>query len=270
MTNFICTTCGTQFVASEAPPEHCPICEDERQYIGWSGQQWTTIEELQKAHHSVIRLEETGLHGIGMEPSFAIGQRALLLQHPEGNVLWDCIPLLDDEIIKQVNALGGISHIAVSHPHFYTSCLEWAQTFNAQLHLHSSNQQWLMRPDPKVDFWQGETLILASGITLVCCGGHFPGSTVLHWAEGANKKGTLFTGDTITVVPDRRWVSFMYSYPNLIPLGAKSVRHVVEALKPFSFDRVYGGWFDRVVLEDAKNAVIRSAERYIKAIVFEE
>ena len=52
MTNYICVTCGTQFADSQTPPAHCPICEDERQYIGWNGQQWTTLEELrQKGMH---------------------------------------------------------------------------------------------------------------------------------------------------------------------------------------------------------------------------
>jgi Metallo-beta-lactamase superfamily len=266
MTNFICTTCGTQFTASEAPPEHCPICEDERQYIGWSGQQWTTLEDLRKAHHSVIRMEEPGLHGIGMEPSFAIAQRALLIQHPDGNVLWDCIPLLDDEIVKQVNALGGIAHIAISHPHYYSSVVEWAQAFGARIHLHAADKEWMMCPEPTIDFWEAETLQLGSGLTLVRCSGHFAGATVLHWADGADSRGALLTGDIIQVVQDRRWLSFMYSYPNLIPLDSKSINHIVQAVIPFAFDRIYGAWFDRVVLEDAKNAVIRSAKRYLKAI----
>lgn len=270
MTNFICTTCGTQFAASEAPPEHCPICQDERQYIGWSGQQWTRLEDLRKTHHSVIRLEEPGLHGIGSEPSFAIGQRALLIQHPQGNVLWDCISLFDDEIVKQVNALGGIAHIAISHPHYYSSVVEWAQAFGARIHLHAADKQWMMRPELTIDFWEGETLQLGSGLTLVRCGGHFAGATVLHWADGVDGRGALLTGDIIQVVQDRRWLSFMYSYPNLIPLDAKSVNHIVQAVTPFVFERIYGAWFDRVVLEDAKNVVIRSAERYLKAIAADE
>jgi hypothetical protein len=266
MTNFICNTCGTQFIVSQTPPEHCPICEDERQYIGFSGQQWTTQDDLRQTHRTIIKEQEKNLYGIGMEPSFAIGQRALLLQHPEGNILWDCIPLIDDESIKQVNALGGIAHIAISHPHFFTSCVEWAKAFDAQIHLHFEHQPWMMRPDARVHYWDGEGLTLASGVTLLRCGGHFPGSTVLHWAHGADHKGALFTGDTITVVADRRYVSFMYSYPNLIPLHSAAVEHIVKSLEPFSFDRLYGGWFDYVVKEDAKNVVVRSAERYINAL----
>jgi hypothetical protein len=86
MTHFICKTCGTQFAASDAPPERCPICEDERQYIGWEGQEWTTLEALQRDRHNVVKEEEPGLTGIGTHPSFAIGQRALLVQTPGGNL----------------------------------------------------------------------------------------------------------------------------------------------------------------------------------------
>jgi len=74
------------------------------------------------------------------------------------------------------------------------------------------------------------------------------------------------TGDTIAVVEDRRYVSFMYSYPNLIPLSASAVRRIVEAVEPFDYDRIYGGWWDEVVPSDAKAAVARSAARYLRAI----
>ena len=61
-------------------------------------------------------------------------------------------------------------------------------------------------------------------------------------------------------------MSFMYSYPNLIPLPAETVRRMVEKLEPYEFERVYGAWWGRVVAEDGKGAVRRSAERYIRAL----
>src|SRR5262245_5629329 len=109
MTYYMCTTCGTQFAATESLPEHCPICEDERQYIGWKGQNWTTLANLQQDHHNIIKTEEAGLTGIGTHPDFAIGQRALLVQHPQGNILWDCISLIDEPTIAVVQSLGGIA-----------------------------------------------------------------------------------------------------------------------------------------------------------------
>jgi hypothetical protein len=108
MKNYICKTCGTQYSETESPPETCLICTDERQYIGWGGQQWTTLEELLRYHHNQIKLEEPDLTGIGAVPSFAIGQRALLIQAPEGNILWDCQTILDEETIKAVKDLGGV------------------------------------------------------------------------------------------------------------------------------------------------------------------
>src|SRR5258708_643900 len=127
---YICKTCGVQFAPTDGPPEHCPVCEDERQYIGHNGQEWTTHSALQKSHHNIIKPAEPGLTGIGTDPHFAIGQRALLVQTPAGNVLWDCISLLDDPTVAAVNALGGIAAIAISHPHFYSSMIEWSHRFD--------------------------------------------------------------------------------------------------------------------------------------------
>ena len=132
---FICATCGTQFAPSAEPPEHCPVCEDERQYVGWSGQRWTTLDELRRQHTNRIR-DDLGLTGIGTEPSFAIGQRALLVRSAQGNVLWDCITLIDDATVSAVRELGGIRAIAISHPHYYSCVVEWSHAFDAAVHLH--------------------------------------------------------------------------------------------------------------------------------------
>jgi hypothetical protein len=266
MDHYICNTCGTQFPETAVPPTRCPICEDERQYIGWDGQQWTTLAALQTDHHNKIEDEEPNLTGIGTTPSFAIGQRALLLQTTQGNLLWDCVTLLDEPTEAAVRERGGIDAIAISHPHYYSSMIEWAHAFNAPIYLHAADQQWVMRPDPLIQFWQGGTKSLWAGLTLIRGGGHFAGGTMLHWPAGADGVGALLTGDIIQVVSDRRWVSFMYSYPNLIPLPAKKVREIVMAVSPYRFDRIYGAWWRRVVEHGAKTAVIRSADRYIAAL----
>ncbi|MCC6627882.1 MAG: MBL fold metallo-hydrolase [Chloroflexi bacterium] len=269
MRAFICVTCGTQFPPSAAPPAGCPICQEERQYIGWAGQRWTTLDELRATHRNEVRLErpdEPGLTGIGSQPGIAIGQRALLVPAPGGNVLWDCITLIDEATIAAVRALGGIAAIAISHPHYYSAMVEWSHAFDAPVYLHADDRQWVMRPDPALVFWEGETRALGDGLTLVRCGGHYAGGTVLHWAAGAGGRGAVLSGDILQVVSDRRYVSFMYSYPNLIPLPAATVRRVVAAVEPFAYERIYGAWWDRVVASDAKAAVARSAERYIAAI----
>ncbi len=261
--HFICVTCGTQFAESETPPARCPICEDERQYIGHNGQQWTTLAAMQRDYHTVIKPVEADLTGIGTAPQFAIGQRALLVQTPQGNLLWDCISYLDDPTVAAVKALGGIDAIAISHPHYYSSMVAWAQRFDAPIYLHAADREHVMRPDPSIHFWEGETYDLLGGITLIRAGGHFAGGTVAHWPQGAEGRGVLLTGDIVQVVQDRRWVSFMYSYPNLIPLSAATVRQVVAAVEPFEFERIYGAWWATIVQEDAKARVERSAQRYI-------
>lgn len=263
----ICVTCGVQFAERPEPPASCPICDDERQFVNRRGQTWTTPEALRRSHRNVLRAEEPGLLGIGMEPSFAIGQRALLVRTPEGNVLWDCTSLLDDAVVEAVRAMGGLAAIAVSHPHFYASVVDWSHAFGrAPVYLPAADREYVMRPDPVIQFWDRERRALPGGLTLVRCGGHFAGSALLHWPAGAGGRGALLTGDTIQCVPDRGAVSFMYSYPNYIPLAPAAVRRVAAAVENLRFDRIYGGWFDRVVPSDAKAVVARSAERYVRAL----
>ena len=268
MTHYICATCGVQFAASDQPPQACPICEDERQYVGWGGQRWTTLDELRRAHKTVVREEGPGLVGLGTEPGFAIGQRALLAPTAEGNVMWDCITVIDDEGVAAVKARGGLRAIAVSHPHYFSSIVEWSHAFGGvPVYLHAGLKPWVMRPDPVIQFWEGETLTLAEGVTLIHAGIHFDGGTVLHWADGAAGRGALLTGDIFTVVQDRRWVSFMYSYPNLIPERPAVIREALRRVEPYAFDHIYGAWWDRKVIGDAKGAVWRSAERYLARVL---
>jgi hypothetical protein len=264
-THFICTTCGTQFPGAVAPPAACPICTDERQYVLPAGQQWTDLGKLRKSHRNSFLKKEEGLYGIGTVPDFAIGQRALLLRTPAGNVLWDCISLLDEATVDIITGLGGLAAIAISHPHYYTTMVEWSRAFGSvPVYLHAADRAHVVRPVPALQFWEGERLPFLGDLTLIRCGGHFAGGTVLHWPAGAGGKGVLLTGDIIQVVPDRN-VSFMYSYPNLIPLPARQVRHIVAAVEPFAFDRIYGAWWSRSTIHtDAKAALHRSAERYIR------
>src|SRR2546425_7387757 len=201
MTCYICATCGVQLAPTDGMPERCPICEDERQYVGWSGQRWTTLDDLRKEHRNQMR-DDCGLTGIGTEPSFAIGQRALLVPSPQRNLLWDCITVIDDATIDAVRKLGGIRAIAISHPHYYSSMVEWSRAFDAPVYLHDADRQWVMRPDPRIEHWSGDTKPLWDGMTLIRAGGHFPGGTVLHWPAGADGRGALLTGDILMVAQD--------------------------------------------------------------------
>jgi glyoxylase-like metal-dependent hydrolase (beta-lactamase superfamily II) len=267
MPHYICVTCGVQFAETTEPSASCPICEDERQYVGWGGQKWTTLEDLARDHHNIIREVEPGLIGIRTEPQVGIGQRALLVQSPDGNVLWDCISLIDAATVAAVEALGGLSSITVSHPHMFGSMVDWSHAFgDVPIHLHASYRRWTMRPDPAIRYFDGDTLALGAGLTLIRCGGHFTGSTVLHWADGAEGRGALLACDTIFVTKDRRHVTFMRSIPNYIPVSAQTVDSIVTALDPYDYDRIYSQFDGLEILSGGREAVARSAERYKQAI----
>ena len=267
MPSYICTTCGVGYAETEAPRVTCLICADDRQYVNARGQGWTTLEELREKHTNELIQLEPGLIGIGSKPQIAIGERALLIARRDGGVMWDSTPLITEDAITAIKASGGVKAIAISHPHFYATMVDWSRALGGvPVYLHEDNRDWVMRPDDCIEFWRGETFEVMPGITLVRTGGHFPGSTVLHWEEGAEGRGVLMTGDSIMVVPDTRWVSFMYSFPNLIPLNTKGVERILKAVRPLAYERIYAGWWDRVMQADAKAAVQRSAERYIAAI----
>ena len=210
MPAWVCRTCGVQQPPTVKPPAECAICNDERQYVPPQGQRWASLEALRAEGCRIeVRDLEPGLTGIGAEPAIGIGQRALLVQTAEGNLLWDCLGYIDDEGVAAVRERGGLRGIAMSHPHFYGVCVEWSHAFgHAPIHIPEADRPWVMRPDPAVRFWQGTHSPFAD-LRLLQCGGHFEGSAVLHWPGGADGRGALLTGDTITVVADRRFASFM-------------------------------------------------------------
>jgi hypothetical protein len=264
---FICVTCGTQFSQTAQPPAECPICMDARQFVGFDGQQWTTLEQLRREHRNVIQQEEAGLYSIHTQPHFAIGERAFLIRTPQGNMLWDCVALLDQPTLRTIQDLGGLAAIAISHPHYYTTMLEWSVAFGGvPIHLHSADRRWVMRPHANIQYWSGDSKEVLDNLLLLHTPGHFDGFQVLLWPNGADSRGALLSGDQPQVCMDTRWVSFMYSYPNYIPLNAPAVLEITRRLTPYMFDRIYGAFPRRTVLSNAKEAVERSAERFIRAI----
>jgi glyoxylase-like metal-dependent hydrolase (beta-lactamase superfamily II) len=266
MTQFICCQCGTQFADAAAEPAHCPICEDERQFVRWQGQVWTDSEELSRGHRLEWR-DEAGVTGIGITPSFGIGNRALLIEEEDGCILWDCVSLVTKEAIQRISERGGLKAIAISHPHFYAAMGEWSDAFGkVPIHIHAADRQWVMRSHPAIQFWEGETKRLSATMTLIRCGGHFEGGAMLHWTKGAEGKGALFVGDIAAVTMDRRHVSFMYSYPNNIPLGPAAIRRIARAAAPFQFDRIYGAFWARNIASGGRERFDASVSRYLAAI----
>lgn len=258
----VCRTCAVQHRPGP-PPDICAICADERQWVPFDGQHWTSLAGLRAEGHRVeVRDLEPRLTGIGVDPHLGIGQRALLVRTDAGNVLWDCVGFIDEAGVAAVAARGGVAAIAASHPHFYGAMVEWSHAFgDATLLLPSADRDWVLRDDAPITWWDDE-LEPVPGVHLVQCGGHFDGSAVLTVDAAADGRGAVLVGDTATVVKDRH-VSFMRSYPNLIPLPAPTVIEVANRVTRYPFGRVYGGWWDTGI--DADVGVIeRSVERYVR------
>ncbi len=262
MDAFICTTCGTQYEPSAAPPPACVICEEERQFVLPSGQSWTTLKKLERSHMPTFR-NEAGLTAIGIMPAFGINQRALLVPTDQGYVLWDCVSLVNDVMVDLIKGIGGLRAIAISHPHYYTTMVEWGRAFDVPVYLHEADSDWIMRKDPCLKLWSGDTKEIAPGMTLVRLGGHYDGGTIMHWAQGAGGRGALLSGDILQVVADRKHLGFMRSYPNFIPHGAAAVQKMADRVAPYDYDAIYGAFWNAVIPTDAKAAMDRSVARHL-------
>lgn len=267
MTHPICLTCGTQFAALPPHGLPCPICADERQYIGHNGQQWSDHAALSRTH--VVRIaDDDGLTGLGLDPPFAIEQRALLLPDGSGShLLWECLSVVTEAAVRELRARGGVRQIVISHPHFYAGMIEWSRALgDVPVWLHAADRAWVQRPDPAIRYWEGDTLVLDGQYTLLRCGGHFAGSTALHWRDGPRGGGALLPGDALQVVADRRHVSFMYSYPNLLPMRTSDVLALRARVSGLQFEDVYGYTWGRNIIGDGRAAVGGSFARYLAQV----
>lgn len=263
---WICTTCGTQHEPTTQPPSRCEICSDERQYVAWSGQQWTSSEELRE-HHAIEFDTEAGVRTMRAEPSFGIGQRAFLVPHGPGHFMWECLSPVTGAAVAELERMGGVTGIAISHPHFYSSMVEWSEALgNVPVYLHAADREWVQRSSDNLRFWEGERMELADNLVLVLLGGHFPGSAGLWWKDGPRAGGSLFPGDAIQVVMDRRHASFMYSYPNAIPLAPSSVRRLEARVDDLAYEDVFGYSPGRQIIGNAKADIEASFGRYLAAV----
>ena len=256
---WVCETCGVEHAEAV---EVCAICSDERQWVPADGQKWATLEELAQAGRRVQVTElEPDLFGITVEPKVGIGQQTHLVRTRAGNLLWDPVGYLDDEAVNRVRELGEVTAIAASHPHMFGVQVEWSNALGGVTVLVSeADVDWVQRPDPAIKTWSGQYEV-APGLTLHQVGGHFPGSSVVHWTAGAAGKGVLLVSDTIHANPDRATVTFLRSYPNRIPLSPAVVERITRAVTQIPFDRLYDN-FGRTVEAEATAAVSRSADRY--------
>lgn len=254
----ICFTCGTYF------PSHfregiCPICDDDRQYLPDEGQVWTNYEEINKNHTVHVREVTSWLYEITVVPSFAIGQRAFLFVSDQGNILWDCIPLLNDLLKSFIHAKGGIRAIAISHPHFYCNMNDWAEEFNCPIYLHELDKEWIFNPGKNIHLWNGDEKELITDVKMINIGGHFPGSSILH-ISAFLPKGLILCGDTFYIARNRKHISTLYSYPNHIPLKVNELIRIKEKVDHLYFDWMIGAFDYQSIQDDAEKILKDSFE----------
>lgn len=278
----VCTACGTQFsTADRASLPSCRICDDPRQFTPPAGQSFTTMADVRRGHHNVFHPATGGderLTSIATEPKLAIGQRAVLLRTPAGNILWDCLTLIDEATIAHIRSLGGLRAIVISHPHYYSSHVEWATAFDCPVYLRAEDREWTVQQSPRQVFWEGADVqpVSTNGsdttALAIRLGGHFPGSQVLLFG------GHLLVADTLVTTPAGlgSWATdalgtrrtrpagmnsfaFMWSIPNMIPLSGETVFAMWAILKHHDFTSTHGAFVGTdIVAADVKQRVLDS------------
>jgi len=257
----ICTTCGTQYSPVQHVPELCTICNDDRQYINENGQAWTSMEELKKDYSTGISKLSGNISALKMQPDFALANRALLVQSPGGNILWDCIPLPDQQTVDYIHSIGGLKAIVCSHPHYYSTMNGWASLFYSPIYIHELDNEWIMYPTPSVKLWSGDSMLLWDGIKIIHTGGHFPGSCVL-WLPSSIDRGTLLSGDSVYLSRRKTHLSVMYSYPNQILLHRRDFAAFDHKTSPLEFDTLYGAFDNQDLEGNAMDVFKASMQRY--------
>ncbi|KAF4555989.1 Hypothetical protein D9617_2g059560 [Elsinoe fawcettii] len=269
----ICVACGTQYdVTYEQGRERCKICDDPRQFVPPQGQQWTSLrlEANKHTNHWVPSSSDPRIYHLYTDPKLGIGERASLLLTPHGAIIWDCFAFLTPPLVEFLLSHHPIA-IVISHPHFYTTHLLWASLLKCPVYLSSEDASWLSRPDPSGQrrfLTEAKTEIIP-GVTAIKTGGHFPGSLVLHWDRH------LFVADSIMTTPAAYTpeprpegmgaYAFMWSIPNMIPLGPDGVGRIWEAVKRVEFSETHGLMMGMdVVHTDVKKWVLEGAKRQVR------
>jgi hypothetical protein len=257
--NNICQTCGTHY--AEESPKACVICIDERQYLPSAGQKWTSYNRLKRTHTIRFNKIEPNVYQLRISPAFGIAQRAHLILSPGGNILWDCLPFLDEATVAFIRSKGGLKCIAISHPHYYGLMASWADTFDCPIYLHKADSEWVMDEGGRIRFFESDKQVLWNGIEIIHTGGHFAGATILH-APAISDTGSVFVGDTLQIAPSRQFISIMYSYPNQIPLSIKEINRISSVVTALNFDSIYGAFEWQNIQSGAKDIFLRSVKRY--------
>jgi len=259
----ICETCGVKRTR-DVEITVCPICADERQYIPVGDQKWTSLEDVSVKRNFLVIERQADLFEIRVTPEFGIGQRMFFVKTKQGGYLWDCVPLVDQDIANFFRAHGGVRGMAISHPHFYSSMKNWAELLSIPVYTHKNDAVWLGEQFDTLVKWSGRELELADDIKVFCAGGHFEGSCVMHVASA--QAPYLLSSDTIAPNVDRKTVSFMRSFPNRVPLGLAKLDGIQTAMNGLSFEKIFGAFPGAEVLSDGREAFDFSMARYKSSI----
>ncbi|ETN43273.1 uncharacterized protein HMPREF1541_02432 [Cyphellophora europaea CBS 101466] len=279
----ICAACGAQYEVTE---------DDPRQFVPFTGQVWTTLGKMKAAR------EEDGagnkyknvFEQVKLDENFGIGQSARLIQTPHGNILWDLVAYLDEETIERIQELGGIKMIVISHPHFYTTWADWSSTFKVPVYTTAADSVWLNRqshPTATLRMLSEPVTELQPGVHSIICGGHFPGSQVMHTAPPNTVIPTLFAADAIfpapsahnptSAKPGQITYMFLWSIPNMIPLKPDEILRIWRVLKVWDFKATYGvmaKWsnvFEKDTdLKPLKERLLDSAKMAVRAMGYAE
>lgn len=290
----VCFTCGTQFpTADRSAVTTCFICDDPRQFTPPSGQSFTTLAEMRKTYtNRFVPLpgDEDRIVSIASEPKFGIGQRAILIRTPAGNIMWDCISLLDEATVARIRELGGLRAIVISHPHYYSAHVEWARAFDCPVYMSAEDREWTAQSSMHQVFVSEVEHEVAidgrkTGAKLIKLGGHFPGSNVLLF------DGRLMIADTLLTTASGRgsWAadaagaarqrpagmnsfSFMWSIPNYIPLPPDEIARMWGILKDYDYRSTHGPFFGLELFDEGnmRNRVFESMQIQIKAMGWAE
>lgn len=284
----VCTACGTQFpTADRQEVKTCFICDDPRQFTPPTGQAFTTLSELRSTAKNTWTpfTGDDRFTSIFTEPKVGIGQRAILIKTPNGNVLWDCITLIDDETISKIKDLGGLKAIVISHPHYYTTHVEWARAFNCPVYLAAEDKQWTTQSSIHQVFVDVTELDLhingvSSGIKILKLGGHFLGSfvalydghlliadTLVTTPAGLGSWDTDAVGIARSRPPGMNSYSFMWSIPNMIPLAPGELQRMWSILKKYDFSSSHGAFINMDIVKtvpEMKRRVLESMQIQIK------
>ncbi|KAJ9478585.1 Metallo-beta-lactamase domain-containing protein [Pseudozyma hubeiensis] len=264
---------------------------EQEQYPCPTGQAYTSQRQLvpKTTFELVPEESDARILRIKLTPSLAIGQTPIVLLTPAGAVIWDCCGFASAELMQRicsVSPTGQVFSIVISHPHFFGASLSWAKMLNCNVFISKLDRQWYQRglncQDTHPDIAARRKFVVEvqedlfrlphlPSVALIRCGGHFPGSGVLHWdrdsedPDGHVRKGAaVFCADTFMCLLDGQRFTFAYSFPNNIPLPPRDVEQIWVQMRKLNWTATFGGWSGRQVLTDSRAALLRSARYYIE------